>query len=145
MEAELVALAASGATTLVQQMVSDSWGQARERLAAFFTRRGATPEEEAALTGELQASRDELAAARSAGDGTLADDVEAEWRARLRRRLAADPRAADELRAILAELAPGEDARRVGEVHNTISGTAHIEGPVVQTAVAGSISFGTER
>ncbi|MFF2961399.1 hypothetical protein ACFVT1_21305 [Streptomyces sp. NPDC057963] len=144
MEAELVALAASGATALVQHMVADSWGQVRDRLAAFFARGEATPEEESALAGELEVSRGELTAARDEGDDTLAGDVEAEWRARLRRRLAADPRAADELRAVLAELeaAGGGPA---GGVHNTIGGAASIGGPVIQAAEIGSISFGPER
>ncbi|MFJ1613093.1 MULTISPECIES: hypothetical protein [unclassified Streptomyces] len=145
MEAELVALAASGATALVQHMVADSWGQVRDRVAAFLARGEATPEEESALTGELEASRGELTAARGEGDDTLAGDVEAEWRARLRRRLAADPRAADELRAVLAELDHVGGSGPAGGVHNTIGGTASIGGPVIQAAEIGSISFGPER
>ncbi|MFD4944592.1 hypothetical protein ACFWNT_19175 [Streptomyces sp. NPDC058409] len=136
MEAEL---AASVATALVQHMVADSWGQVHERLVAFFARNGATTEEEAVVTGELEASRGELTAARDEGDDPPAGDVEAEWRARLRRRLAADPQAADELRATLTESAPA------GDVHNTISGTPGIGGPVIQAAGTGSINFGTER
>ncbi|MFI9624154.1 hypothetical protein [Streptomyces sp. NPDC052042] len=145
MEAELAALAASGATVLVQQMVSDSWAHVRERLVSVFARRGATPDEESALTGELEAARDELTAARDTGDDALAGDVEAEWRARLRRRLAADPRLADELRAILAELAPADDGGQAGGVHNAIGGTARIQGAVIQAGEIGSISFGTDR
>ncbi|MER5360565.1 hypothetical protein [Streptomyces sp. NPDC002785] len=145
-EAELVALAASGATALVQHMVADSWGQARQRLVAFFARGAATPEEEAELAGELEASRDELTAARDGGDDALIGDVEAEWRARLRRRLAADPQAAAELRSILDELpSPPGERGRAGQVHNTISGTPRIGGPVIQAAEIGSIHFGTER
>ncbi|MFF8912447.1 hypothetical protein ACF08M_03780 [Streptomyces sp. NPDC015032] len=145
MEAELVALAASGATALVQHMVADSWGQVRDRLVAFFARGEAAPEAESALAGELEASRGELTAARDEGDDPSAGDVEAEWRARLRRRLAADPRAADELRAILAELEPAGGTGRAGVVHNTISGTPRIGGPVIQAAEIGSVNFGPER
>ncbi|MFF2326040.1 MULTISPECIES: hypothetical protein [unclassified Streptomyces] len=145
MEAELVALAASGATALVQHMVADSWSQVRERLVSLFARDGATAEEEAVLTGELEAARGELTAARGGGDDALAGDVEAEWRARLRRTLAEDPRAADELRAILAESAPAGDRTRAGDVHNTISGKARISGAVIQAGEIGSINFGTER
>ncbi|WP_405688736.1 hypothetical protein [Streptomyces sp. NBC_00057] len=126
-------------------MVADSLGQVRERLVAFFARDGATPEEETVLTGELEASRGELTAARDEGDDASAGDVEDEWRARLRRRLAADSQAADELRAILAEPAPAGDGGGVGDVHNTISGTPSIGGPVSRAAEIGSINFGTER
>jgi hypothetical protein len=38
MEAELVALAAAGATALVQQMVTDGWGNVRDRVVALFSR-----------------------------------------------------------------------------------------------------------
>ncbi|MFC9750500.1 hypothetical protein [Streptomyces niveus] len=143
MEAELVALAAAGATALVQQMATDGWSAARDRVTAFFAGRGAaTPEsvEEALDTG-----RAELAAARRDDDEQLrADihaDVHAEWRARLRRALVADPTAAAELRALLAELSPEEPgAREVFDVRNTISGT--VNGTVVQAGRIDSPRFG---
>ncbi|MFH8475639.1 hypothetical protein [Streptomyces sp. NPDC018000] len=147
MEAELVALAASGATALVQHMVADSWGQVRQRLVTFFARGGATPEEEAELAGELEELRDELTRARDGGgDGALIGDAEVEWRARLRRRLAEDPQAAVELQSILDELSPSPGGRGgAGQVRNTISGTPRIGGPVIQAAEIGSINFGTGR
>ena len=52
MEAELAALAASGATTLVGLMVSESWERAKSGLARFFGR-GAPGE---AAEAELQAA-----------------------------------------------------------------------------------------
>ncbi|WP_069622509.1 hypothetical protein [Streptomyces niveus] len=68
-------------------------------------------------------------------------DVHAEWRSRLRRTLAADPTAAAELRALLAELSPEEPrAREVFDVHNTISGT--VNGTVVQAGRVDSPRFG---
>ncbi|NBM21214.1 hypothetical protein, partial [Streptomyces sp. GC420] len=102
MDAELAALAASGATTLVGLMVSETWTQTRDRVARFFARgAGEGPAEE-----ELGASRAELVAAREAGDELAAADVEAGWRMRLRHLLRADPEAAEELRELLAELGP---------------------------------------
>ncbi|MEU5304555.1 hypothetical protein ACH4YO_07270 [Streptomyces noursei] len=54
MEAELVALAAAGATAFVQQLAVDSWAQARDRIVSFFSRRAG---EEGVIAGELETSR----------------------------------------------------------------------------------------
>ncbi|MFC9884465.1 hypothetical protein ACFVJW_33390 [Streptomyces libani] len=139
MEAELMALAAAGATAFVQQMAADSWAQARGRIVSFFSRRAG---EEGVIEGELETSRRELTVAIEAGDEQTALDVEAEWRTRLRRTLAANPAAAAELREVLFELAPGRSEQQVGHVHNTISGGVQ-HGPVVQGGNIGSLSFGT--
>ncbi|MET4920971.1 hypothetical protein P3L51_01055 [Streptomyces sp. PSRA5] len=139
MEAELVALAAAGATALVQQMAVDSWAQARDRMVSFFSRRGG---EEDVIEGELETSRGELAAAMEASDEQTALDVQAEWRTRLRRTLLADPAAASELRAIIDDLAPLKGDQQVADVHNTISGGVQ-HGPVIQAGNVGSLSFGT--
>ncbi|SHL95164.1 hypothetical protein [Actinacidiphila paucisporea] len=120
MEAELTALATSGATTVVGLMASDAWAQVRGRLARFFARGG----EAGAVDAELEQSRQELTAARAADDDLAAGDVEAEWRTRLRRTLGADPAAAEELRRLLAELDPAGAAGQAptSVVHNTFSG-----------------------
>ncbi|MFF1375308.1 hypothetical protein [Streptomyces sp. NPDC058308] len=142
MDAELTALAAAGATALVQQMVTDGWTQARGRIAGFFSRgRGGA---EDVLAGELEEARAELVAARDAGDEDTADEVRTEWRSRLRRRLAADPAAAAELRALLDELAPGSASdAQPGSVtyNNTINGGTY-HATVIQ---AGTVHNGTDR
>ncbi|WP_406528518.1 hypothetical protein [Streptomyces sp. I8-5] len=140
MEAELVALAAAGATTLVQQMAVDSWAQARDRMVSFFSRRGGG--EEDVIEGELETSRGELAAAMEASDEQTALDVQAEWRTRLRRTLLANPAAAAELRSMIDDLAPPKGDQQVADVRNTISGGVQ-HGPVIQAGNVGSLSFGT--
>jgi hypothetical protein len=137
-EAELAGLAASGATTLVGLMVSDAWAQARERVARFFAR-GA---DGSAAAGELQESQQELRSARESGDAEAADDVEAEWRTRLRRLLRADPAAAEELRALLTELGPLANGGPAVVVHNTVSGGVQ-HGPVVQGLNFSGLTFHT--
>lgn len=127
MEAELTALAASGATTLVGLMVSESWTQARDRLVRFFARGG----DDASAEDELRLSRQELTAARESGDEGAEADIEAGWRTRLRRALQADPAAADELRDLLAELSPEARGEPTVTVHNTVSGGVQY-GPVLQ-------------
>jgi hypothetical protein len=136
--AELAGLAVSGATTVVGLMASDAWTQARERLARFFAR-GGGPGEEDAVSGELQLSQQELAAADA--DADTAADIEAAWRTRLRRVLRDDPAAAGELRALLDELAPAAGTGPVDVVHNTVEGGVH-HGPVVQGRdFTGDITF----
>ncbi|MEC3993847.1 hypothetical protein VSR01_09955 [Actinacidiphila sp. DG2A-62] len=153
MDAELAALASSGATTLVGAMVSEAWAQVRDRVAGYFARRGgadpdAEPDAEAAaVAGELDAARDELTAARQQADAEAAADIEAEWRARLRRVLRSDPEAADRLRALLAEVEPLTAAAAPpavhNEVHNSITGgTQH--GPVIQAhTISAALTFPT--
>jgi hypothetical protein len=139
MEAELMALAAAGATAFVQQMAADSWTQARDRMVSFFSRhRGG---EEDVIEGELETSREELTAALEAGDEQTALDVESEWRTRLRRTLQSNPAAVSELRVILDDLVPDGKGQQVADVHNTISGGVQ-HGPVIQAGNVGSLHFG---
>ncbi|KNE83464.1 MULTISPECIES: hypothetical protein [Streptomyces] len=129
MEAELLALAGTGATTLVGLMVSDSWTHIRQRLTDFFSRTGSLPEP----MGELEASRRQVIAARRAGDDLAVADVEAAWRAQLCRILGSDPVASQELRALLVDLVRATSDRASPDtVHNVVSGGVH-NAPVVQS------------
>ncbi|EFG06254.1 Hypothetical protein SCLAV_1176 [Streptomyces clavuligerus] len=140
-EAELVALATAGATALVQQMIQESWGPARDRLARFFSRGTGEP---GAVTAELETSRAELLEARETQDEDIAADVLAEWRIRMRRTLQADPGAAAELRALLDEIVPDPGTAPAVVVRNSITGgTQH--GTVVQTGTIGDIHLGGGR
>lgn len=149
MDAELAALASSGATTLVGAMVSDAWAQVRDRVAGYFARRddGGPGAAADTVAGELDVARAELTSAARQDDAEAAADIEAEWRARLRRLLRSDPEAADRLRALLAELeplaAPPAPPAVHNEVHNSITGgTQH--GPVIQThTITAPLTFPT--
>ncbi|MFJ2742144.1 hypothetical protein ACIO3O_21070 [Streptomyces sp. NPDC087440] len=140
MEPELVALATAGATTLVQQMATDGWAQVRGRIGRFLSRGNGAAEEEA-IRGELETTRSELTAALAEGDEQLAADLEGAWRLRMRQTLAADPRAADVLREILAEPRPVEEVRgvRIGSVHNDNSGTVESHA-IFQAGHIGSVT-----
>lgn len=144
MDAELAALASSGATTLVGAMVSDAWAQVRDRVAGYFGRGGEPGADPAVVAGELDAARAELTAARQQDDAAAVADVEAEWRARLRRLLRADPGAADRLRALLDEVAPLVPGPATTVVHNvvrnSISGRVQY-GPVVQGQHFSNLTF----
>ncbi|WP_030683176.1 hypothetical protein [Streptomyces sp. NRRL B-1347] len=139
MDAELAALAGAGATALVQAMVGDGWAAARGRVVAFLGRRRGAGEDQ--VGGELDELRDELLAARAAGDTEAEADARAEWRNRMRRALRADPQAAAELRLLLDELGHGGDGGRGGVVHNTISGGVQ-RGNVIQAHTVGDVHLG---
>ncbi|WP_369033232.1 hypothetical protein [Streptomyces adonidis] len=138
MEAELAALATSGATTLVGLMVSETWTQARDRIARFFARGG----DENLVVEELRLSQQELTAARASEDDLAAADVEAVWRTRLRRALQTDPEAAEQLRLLLAELDPMVKSESAASVHNSISGGVQ-HGPVIQGQHFTGLTFHT--
>lgn len=135
MDAELAALASSGATALVGLMVSDAWVQVRDRVTGFFARGGQAGN----VAEELASSRQELMTAREEGDTDAAADAQAVWRAHLRRVLLADPAAAGELRALLAEVEPmtGQGSTAV---HNVVSGGTQY-GPVVQGGQISGLTF----
>lgn len=136
MEAELAALAVSGATTIVTLMVTDVWGQVRGPIARLFARGS----EAQGVEEELECAREELTTAREAGDEDAAADVEEQWRLRLRRLLRSDPDAARELRRILEEEAP-HAAPRV-DVRNSIRDST-VNGPVFQGQTFSGLTFGS--
>ncbi|MFI1208195.1 hypothetical protein ACH4UV_11390 [Streptomyces sp. NPDC020802] len=141
MDAELTALATAGATALVQQMVTDGWGNVRDRVVVLFSR----GRDEEAVAGELEASRADLVAARNDDDEDAAADVQASWRSRLRRTLRDDPEAAAELRALLAELGPPPTPPATSIVHNTISGSVTNGAAVQAHTVEGGVTIGDTR
>lgn len=133
MEAELAALAASGATTLVGLIVSDSWERAKSGLVRFFGRRA--PGE--AVEEELQAEHTELDRARAAGDAVAQERVQERLRQRLEEIFQGDPGAAEELAQLLSTLAP--DASRT--FVNLVSGGANY-GPAFQGShIYGAMTF----
>ncbi|WP_441247152.1 hypothetical protein [Kitasatospora sp. McL0602] len=122
MDAELVTLATSGATTMVGLMATEVWTQARGRFAALFGRSRAA---------DVEAELEEV---RLAGDAP--DELVAEWAPRLRRALAADDAMVPVLRELLAEFEP--TARAEAGVHNIINGgTFH--GPAIQAGSIGNL------
>ncbi|MGW4549270.1 ATP-binding protein [Streptomyces violaceorubidus] len=102
MEAELAALAASGATALVGLIVSEAFERAKSRVTRFFGSRASGEGAEE----ELQSARAELDRARSGGDADAGADVHGRLRRRLEEVFREDPGAARELGGLLSELAP---------------------------------------
>jgi hypothetical protein len=129
MEAELAALAKTGAATLVVLMASDSWAQAKGGFARLFAR----DRKESTMPERLEMSRAEVVAAHATDDDVQVAVIEARWQSRLGNLLRADPAAAQELRRLLL---PAADPGPAGAVRNVSSGNVHF-GSVIQ---AGQIS-----
>lgn len=114
MDSEIAGLAGTAATTLVTLLTTEGWQRAKEQFASLWRR--IQPERAEAVTGELEATRDDLLRAQGDGDSRTEAELAAEWQGRIRRLLAAYPDAASQLRALLAELSaqvpPGPAVRQ---------------------------------
>ncbi|WP_026248344.1 hypothetical protein [Streptomyces sp. LaPpAH-108] len=124
MDPELAALAATAGTTLVSSLTTEGWQRARDGIASWWRR--SQPDRADAVTTELDVTRDDLIAARADGDAGTRAELGTEWQGRIRRLLVAHPEAADELRTLLAELAPSAPAAPSVTQHVTASGHARV-------------------
>ncbi|CAM5622234.1 CchlP OS=Streptomyces tendae OX=1932 GN=GUR47_08615 PE=4 SV=1 [Streptomyces tendae] len=127
MDPEIAALAGTAGTTVVTLMVTNAWETARDGMVALWRR--VQPARAESVGEELEAGREELLLARQAGDDDAEAELTAEWQGRVRRLLLARPDVADELRALLDELAPSvpeeADARHI-RLRARASGSARI-------------------
>lgn|GEM_PF-1000800 len=101
---EIAALAGSAGTTVVTLMATDAWQRLRDGVVELWRR--TCPERADAIGGELEATRVDVLAARAAEDLQAEEELRGEWQGRLRRLMAADPSAADDLRRLLDEVSP---------------------------------------
>ncbi|MEU7596628.1 hypothetical protein AB0B79_26875 [Streptomyces sp. NPDC039022] len=109
MDAHLAALATTTAQELFARSRTDRWHRSRDELTGLLARFSPGGVDREALTDELEDSREEFLTARLEGDPAAADDVEAGWRARLRRLLRASPALAGPLRDLLARWSAADD------------------------------------
>ncbi|TDT40104.1 hypothetical protein EV562_103476 [Streptomyces sp. BK208] len=138
MNSELAVLAASGATTLVSLMVTDSWTHARELVGRYMTRTGADPD----TFDDLQDARTRLLATDVTERERTAREISRQYGDRLRRLAEADDGSDEALRALLTSLlqlsASAAGAWRT--VDNRISGGVQ-HGPVVQSGTVAGLTF----
>lgn len=107
MDAELISLVGSAASSLVREMATDGYGLAKDAIVGLW--RKSHPERAEMIGAELdEASESMKAATRQGGQAAdaAADDLVAEWQPRLSRLLAANPGLVDELRALTAPGGP---------------------------------------
>ncbi|MCX5275928.1 hypothetical protein [Streptomyces virginiae] len=124
MDPNIAALAGTAGTTLVTLMATDTWHRVRDGVVNLWQR--SLPDRASAIAEELDATRADLLQAQATGDPETEAEVRAEWQGRLRRLLTARPEVAEELRAMLAELAPNETAPPTVSLHATASGAARV-------------------
>ncbi|MFJ4856894.1 hypothetical protein [Streptomyces sp. NPDC088730] len=130
MDAELAALAASGATTLVSLMVTDSWAQARQVVGRLVAR----TDSDGVTVAQLEAARTRLLAADARDHARAAREVTDQWHVHLHRLLGTGAVTGDGLRDLLTSLQRIADTAAPGPVtvHNSITGGVQ-EGPVIQS------------
>jgi hypothetical protein len=138
MDSELAALAASGATTLVSLMVTDSWTHARELVGRFLARTGSN----ATAIADLDNARTRLLTTDATEDEPTITDVRAQWHVYLQQLVEAGSVTSGELRILLTSLqqlaATSVTCR--GAVRNDINGGVQ-HGPVIQSGRITGLTF----
>ncbi|MFF7471822.1 hypothetical protein [Streptomyces sp. NPDC008092] len=124
MDPEVTALAQSAGTTLVTLMATDAWQRTREGLTQLWRRM--QPERAEIVAAELEAGREDVLAAMVANDQETLNELRLQWQGLVRRLILARPAAAEELRALLAELDPDGSAASSVTQHATASGHARV-------------------
>jgi hypothetical protein len=117
MDPTAISLATTAATTVVQLLATDAWEEAKGAVGTLWRR--VHPQRAETVEAELVDARAEVLAARRAGEPEIEHDLVDEWRARLRRLLAADPAAAEMLRLLLEEV-----------LNPALAGTGRVRGPL---------------
>lgn len=100
MDAEIVTLINSGATTLLGLMVTDAWGRTKRAAAELF---GGGAGADTGVAADLEETRAQLRKARESNDSAAEADLAAEWRSRLRRAVESDDSTAEALRRFVLE------------------------------------------
>jgi hypothetical protein len=125
-------LAQAGATAIVAAMVTDAWQQMRMSIAAVLGR--GAPERVSAEEAELEASREQILQAGDDERDEVTRDQLAQWRGSLRRLMATDPDAADDLQALVDSLRDELPAEEVGEQARVIQNARADRGSTVVQA-----------
>jgi hypothetical protein len=133
MDAELGVLAASAATTVVNLLATDAWGQVKEKMVGLW--RCFRPEQADVVGADLDRARLELRTA----DETVVLAITREWESLLLRLLAVDAATAAELRRVTAELEAIPVASRAhGDVRQSVKASGR--STVIQIAGDGTVS-----
>jgi hypothetical protein len=131
-------LVLAAASAVVTAMATDGWQQAREAVVRLW--RQSRPNHVPAIETDLDETRAEVMAARTAGDRAAEAGLVADWERKLRRLLDADPALGSELRRVLdEELAPLLPAGGQAGLRNIQNITASAPGATAQGAMFGNV------
>lgn len=138
MDNELAVLAASGATTLVSLMATDSWTLARRLVERFF----ASTDSDSTAIADLENARNRLVGSDAADLAETTRDVTDQWHAHLRQLVVAGSVTVDNLRGLLNSLQRLADTSttRQSTVHNEVNGGIQ-HGPVIQAGRITGLTF----
>lgn len=125
MDPEIVTLISSGATTLLGLMVTDAWGKAKGAALKVFGRDNL---EGSALDRDLEATRSRLTLALESGDVAEQEDLEAEWRSRIRRAVESDNANIDSLQKFVENYKQWVDNSSHTAANITMRAEAHDKG-----------------
>ncbi|GEC07189.1 hypothetical protein SSP24_48440 [Streptomyces spinoverrucosus] len=101
MDPQLVQLAQTAGTTVVALLATEAWTATRDGVVALWRRVSPARADDAAAA--IEETRADVVLAREQGDTETEEALATEWYGRLRRLLAADPSAAQELERVLSE------------------------------------------
>jgi hypothetical protein len=124
LDAELSALAATAATTLVGLLITDAWDRVREGLGALWSR--VHPERAETIKAEIAEARDQLMTQGTADGKQVADRLAGEWASRIHWLLASNPDLAGPLRELLED--PGPEQPDSGPWTGTITQHVRVSG-----------------
>ncbi|MFJ9086204.1 hypothetical protein ACIRL3_27675 [Streptomyces sp. NPDC102384] len=143
MDAELTALAASGATTLVSLMVTDSWARARELVSRFLAREDSTS---AALTSLDEARSRLLVTADSPEDDRSRVAVTTECQTYLQHLTATSSVTPAEFRTMITALQrlASTSVSRHSTVNNRVDGGFH-HSPIIQSGTITGLTLHVHR
>lgn len=108
MDQELAELASTAAITVVKAIATDGWEAVKARIGALWRR--AYPQSADVMTIELANTRTEVLCAREADDAEAELEIAGDWQGKFRRLLASHPGLADELRLLVQEQQPLQQA-----------------------------------
>lgn len=139
LEAGLIALAATGANTVVTAMATDAWNSIRSGFARLLGRGDA--EATAEVERQLEEARRELERLDGAARDQATADRRAAWRAALADLLASDPQAASLLTDFLTMAGASPPSQSAGSIRQNAVATGDAQ-QVVQGSGTQSITFG---
>jgi hypothetical protein len=131
-------LVLAAASAVVTAMATDAWQQARAAVVELWRR--SRPEHVGAIETDLDDTRAEVVAARTAGDRAAEGGLVGDWQRKLRRLVDANPGLGIELRRVLdEELTPMLSAGERARLQNIQNITASASGATAQGAMFGNI------
>ena len=116
MEAELSALAATAAATLVGLLTTDAWERVKDGLGALW--RQVHPERAQTIEADITEARGELLAPGSVAADYAAGRLVTEWESRIYRLLLSNPKLVTPLQQLLNETSVPRDPERGLHVEN---------------------------